>query len=78
MTQIGWKYQELMQKYNIDLKLQVYIHINNSLHEDSEKKIGPEIIKIYRIYNIVLRNSGGSLGMHSIQLINKFVVSVVL
>ena len=33
-----------MQKYNIDLKLQVYIHINNSLHEDSEK-IGPEIIK---------------------------------
>ena len=37
MTQIGWKYQELMQKYNIDLKLQIYVHINNSLHEDSEK-----------------------------------------
>ena len=77
MTQIGWKYQELTQKYNIDLKLQVYIHMNNSLCEDSEK-IGPEIIKIYRIYNIVLRSGGRGLGMHSIQLINKFVVSVVL
>ena len=50
MTQIGWKYQELMQKYNIDLKLQMYIHINNSLCEDCEK-IGLVKIKIYRIYN---------------------------
>ena len=32
-------------KYNIDLKLEVYIHINNSLHEDAEK-IGPEIKEI--------------------------------
>ena len=42
------------------------------------KKIGPEIIKIYHIYNIVLRSSSSSLGMHSVQLINKFAVSVVL
>ena len=42
------------------------------------RKIGPEIIKIYCIYNIVLCSSGGSLGMHSIQLINKFAVSMVL
>ena len=42
------------------------------------RKIGPEIIKIYRIYNIVLCSGGGGLGMHSIQLINKFAVCVVL
>ena len=39
MTQIGWKYQEMTQKYNIDLKLQIYIHINSSLREDSEKLV---------------------------------------
>ena len=37
-------------KYNIDLKLQIYIHINNRLCKDSEK-IGLVKIKIYCIYN---------------------------
>ena len=77
MTQIGWKYQELMQKYNIDLKLQIYIHIDNSLCEDSEK-IGLVKIKIYCIYNIVLCSSGSGPEMHAIQLINKFMVAMVL
>ena len=46
MTQIGWKYHMLMQKYNIVLKLQRYTHIDNNLHKDSEK-IGLGKIKIY-------------------------------
>ena len=50
MTQIGWKYQELMRKYNIVLKLQIYTHIDTNLHKDSEK-IGLVKIKIYRTYN---------------------------
>ena len=50
MTQIGWKYQELVQKYNIVLKLQIYIHIDTNLHKDSEK-IGLGKIKIYHTYN---------------------------
>ena len=50
MTRIGWKYQGLMQKYKIDLKLQIYIHIDNSLHKGSEKN-GLVKIKIYHIYN---------------------------
>ena len=77
MTQIGWKYQELIRKYNIDLKLQKYIHINNSLHKDSEK-IGLVKIKKYHIYNIVLCSSGSGPEMDAIQLINKFVVAMVL
>ena len=39
MTQIGWKYQELMQKYNIVLKLQIYIHIDTNLYKDFEKLV---------------------------------------
>ena len=45
--------------------------MNNSLRENSEKKNGPEIIKIYRIRTIdaIRSGGGGGLGMHSIQLI---------
>ena len=34
MTQIGWKYQVLMQKYTIGLKLQRHTHIDNNLQKD--------------------------------------------
>ena len=71
---------ELMQKYNIDLKLQIYIHINNSLREDCEK-IGLVKIKIYCIYNwnnIMLRSGSDGPEMHAIQLNNKFAVAMVL
>ena len=50
MTLIGWKNQELTQKYNIVLKLQIYTHIDTNLHKNSEK-IGLGKIKIYRMYN---------------------------
>ena len=56
INKVGWRvvdtdWLEISRadaKYIIDLKLQV--HMNNSLREKSEKN-GPEIIKIYRIYN---------------------------
>ena len=51
MRQIGWKYQELMQKYNIDLKLQIYIYILTIVYVKILKKIGLVKIKIYHTYN---------------------------
>ena len=38
MTQTGWKYQELTQKYNIALKLQ-YIHILTVVYVKILKKL---------------------------------------
>ena len=39
MTQIGWKYQELMQKYNIGLKLQIYIYMLTIVYVKTLKKL---------------------------------------
>ena len=77
MTQIGGKYQELMQKYNIVLKLQRYIHIDNSLHKDSEKNWSWKNKNILYIQLKQYYASGGP-EMHAILLINKFAVAMVL
>ena len=39
MTQIGWKYQDLTLKYNIDLKLQIYIYILTKVYVKILKKL---------------------------------------
>ena len=77
MTQICWKYQVLMQKYNIVLKLQRYTHIDSNLHKDSEKNWS---WKNKDIPYVQLKEYYASSGpeMHAILLINKFVVDMVL
>ena len=77
MTQIGWIYQELMQKYNIVLKLQRYTHIDTKLHKDFEKKWSWKNKNILYIQLKQYYASGGPV-MHAILLINKFAVAMVL